>query len=197
MAALERADTVAKALIQDPASFHTLEVGRLVWQWEEGRELAPLSALLAELEPGQITTKPVATEYGFVIAQRLPPEAVQAVAPKVELPTPAEPDLAHFFDSISAADTRAFLREFAIRIQRELELTGATAEQLRALHDLDGRIADDTPYHLLMPVVESVLEGTRQLLAPNPYARYREVLSRDVGSILLGAPPDSPREQGF
>lgn len=172
-------------------------MGRLVWQWEEGRELAPLSALLAKLEPGQITTKPVATEYGFVIAQRLPPEAVHPVAPKVELPTPDQPDLAHFFDSISAADSRKFLHEFAIRIQQELELTGAAAEQLRALHDLDERIADDTPYHLLMPMVQSVLEGTRQLLATNTYARYREVLSRDVAGILLGAPPDSPREQGF
>ena len=98
---------------------------------------------------------------------------------------------------MSAADTRRFLHKLAMRIREELALTGTTAEQLRALHDLDGRIGDDTPYHVIMPLIDGVLEGTRQLLGATAYARYRSVLNRDVAAILLGAPADSPREQGF
>jgi hypothetical protein len=195
--AFAKAEAVAETLARDPSRFDVLDAGRLVWQWEEGRELGPLSVLLKELRPGQITAKPALSEYGFVIAQRLPPEPVRRLAPKLELPAPEQPDLAHFFDSISPADARKFLHRFAMRVRGELALTDATAEQLSALHDLEGRIADDTPYHVLMPLVDGVLEGARQLLGEDVYTRYRAVMNRDVAALLLGAPADSPREQGL
>ncbi len=192
-----QANAAATALARTPARFARWDAGHLVWQWEEGRELAPLTALLEPLDVGQITAKPVVTEYGFVVAQRLAPEPVEQLDWHTELPAPEQPDLARFFDYIEAANARTFLPMFATRVQQELGLTDAAAEQLRALHDVSGRLVDNTPYHVLMQVVGSVLEGTRQLLGEQGYATYRAVLNRDAADILLGAPADSPREQGF
>lgn len=191
------AEAAVRALARAPARLQDWDAGHSVLQWEEGKELAPLTDQLAQLQPGQITRKPVISEYGFVIAQRLPPDPVHRVEPEIDLPAPEQPDLAKFFETISAANARKFLPRFAARAQQELALTEPAFEQLRALHDVSNRISDDTPDRLLMPVVNSVLADTRRLLGEDAYGRYRTILNREIADILLGAPADSARERGF
>jgi hypothetical protein len=187
--ALQQAEAAARALARDPSRFDSWEARRLISQWTEGRELFALPPLLEDLQPGQITTKPAASEYGFVVAQRLPPLVpVEPPQPKVELPTPEVPDLLRFFDAISGADTKKFLRTFAARTRQELGLTGASAEQLLALHDLEGRIDDQTSSEARMQLVDGALDGARQLLGEGTYAQYRAILNRDVAGLLLESP---------
>jgi hypothetical protein len=91
----------------------------------------------------------------------------------------------------------SFLHTFAVQTLEDLALTTAAAERLRALHDLDGRIHDDTPNDVRLSLVHGILDGTRPLLGEDDYAHYRASLNRVVAELLLGAPADSPAERGF
>jgi len=97
--ALTKAESAAKLLAQDPTRFDKIFAEQMERQWEDGRELPTLSLRLAQLEFGQVTTEPTASEYGFLIAQRLEPEAIQPVAYEATLPAPTQPDAAPASDS--------------------------------------------------------------------------------------------------
>jgi hypothetical protein len=102
--ALAKANGVAQLLSRDPTRFNQLGAEQMERQWQEGREFATLSDQLHELAVGQISAKPAASEYGYLIAQRLEPEAVQSVEYLTELPSSSKTDFGPSFKAPMATD---------------------------------------------------------------------------------------------
>jgi hypothetical protein len=194
---LERANALAQSFAREPARFAEPSVRAAVLQWQDGRGIAGLSALLAGLQPGQVAPSALPSEFGPVIVQRLEPEPVEAKKFATELPAPEEPDVEHFLAGLEAEGSQSFLHALVERAGAELSLSGATAERLRELHELRGKVDDTSLLEARLAAFHGILEGTRQLLEPNGYARYRAELNRRVREQLLGAPADSLAEQGL
>jgi len=192
-----QADALARVLARDPARFAELSASAGIVQWEDGRGVPGLTAVLTGLRPGQVASSVVESEYGPVIAQRLELEPASPRAYKTDLPAPEQPDVEHFLAGLSGADSQAFLHDFAQQAGTQLGLIGAVADRLRTLHELQGRIDDDTLLEARLELFHGVLTGTQQLLGQAGYARYRAALNQRVKDVLLGAPADSLAERGF
>jgi PPIC-type PPIASE domain len=193
----ERANALAQSFAREPARFAEPSVRAGVLQWQDGRGIAGLSALLAGLQPGQVASSALLSEFGPVIAQRLEPEPIVPKAFATELPAPEQPDVEHFLAGLEPDGSQSFLRALAERARDELGLTGTTAQRLRELHELRGQVDDTSLLDARLAAFHGILEGTQHLLEPNDYTRYRADLNRRVREQLLGAPADSLAEQGL
>lgn len=194
---LERANVLAQSFAREPARFAEPSVPARVVQWQDGRGVAGLSALLAGLQPGQVASSALPSELGPLIVQRLEPEPVVPAVFKTELPAPEHPDVEHYLAGLEAEGSQSFLRALAEHTREELSLTGAMAERLGELHELRGQVDDSTLHPARLAAFRGILESTRQLLEPSGYARYRAELNRRVREQLLEAPADSLAEQGL
>lgn len=194
---LAEANALVKSLGGDPARFEQLAANAAVVQWEDGRGIPGLSLLLPALRPGEVASSAVHSEHGPVIAQRLEPVPVVAKQFATELPAPEQPDVVRFLGGLSASDAEGFLRATAEHTRATLALTDAAAERLRNVHELRGRLDDNTLPEARVALYHGILEDTRQLLPADLYARYRAALNEHVRDILLGAPADSPAELGL
>jgi hypothetical protein len=195
--ALAQAQAATKLLLRDPSQINSVGAARIVRQWEDARELPELGVQLERIPVGHITARPATSQYGFLVAQRLPPEPVEARTFRTELPAPEQPDLDSFVDSISPEDTRTFLRQFAGNVTGELDLSGPEADDLRSSHEVGERLPLDASDETRKQVVSSTMEATRKLLGARRFAIYRAALNRHVAHVLLNAPADSARERGF
>jgi hypothetical protein len=193
--ALASARAAAKIVAADPARFDELGPTR-VQQWQSGQELPALSVAFQQLEIGQFTPAPVTSEYGFLIAQRLAPEAGQPPRYTTELPAPSEPDVPHLFHDLSASEGAAFLSSLATEAQQLLGLADPVAPRLRALHEQGRRLDDNMPTTRL-GILNEIFDGTRELLGDELFARYRELLNRRAVAVLLGPAPDPRMDLGF
>jgi len=196
-AALARANLLADACSHGSACFETnvSQVGES--EWEEGRRFATLSAELKHLRPNQVTPTPVASEDGYIVAQRLPTKGEPVTTWKTELPTPTEADTLHFFTSLSNTDATGFLKEFAAHVVTDLALPSPKAEGLRKVHDIAGRASSDSSAQAQRALFEGVQAATRELLGDVTYARYRSALNRAVVATLLRGPADPHEELGL
>ncbi|HTV18805.1 MAG TPA: peptidylprolyl isomerase [Polyangiaceae bacterium] len=200
--AWEQASRAAQALAIDPSRFDEFGSGRIT-HWEEGRELHTLSTALGSVPIGKLTPEPVASEYGWLVAQRLDADAADANAAEphafqTELPSPERPDLPQFFHDISAQDVVTFMNSFARRLQGELGLSAEQAEQVRTIHDLGHRLDDIESLVTRRKVVEEAIAKTEQLVGdPELAARYRGSLEKAVASAILEQPADAPVDLGF
>lgn len=185
---LAQANQLLTSLASDPARFDQLAAGAAVDQWQEGRGIPGLTSLLPALRPGQLAPSAVESEYGPIIAQRLEPEPVIAKRFATELPAPDQPDVVRFLAGLSARAAETFLRATAEHARATLTLTDADAEQLRQVHELQGRVDADTGTTARLALYEGILEDIRQLLAADGYARYRADLNAQVRDTLLAAP---------
>jgi NIMA-interacting peptidyl-prolyl cis-trans isomerase 1 len=195
--AARNAEGVAQLIGQDPSRFDQLNTEIRVAQWQEGRQNHDLTAVLANLRPGQITRAPVESEDGFILARRLEAEPVPPASFATELPEPTEPGLERFLASRPPAAVRSFLREAAVRASRELELSSAFVQRFEALHDLDTRLRDETAPEARLAAFAEMLDGTRALLGEATYARYRSRLSHDAAALLLPETLDPDAELGL
>lgn len=186
---LAQANDAAQLLVQHPEQFQRLAADAPIEQWQDGRGIPGLSLLLPTLRPGQIAPVAVASEHGTIIAQRLEPEPAAAARRfATELPAPAQPDVLRFMGDLSAANAETFLQGLIGHLQTTLALSGEHVDQLRRVHDLGGRIADDTLPDVKLALYGDMLEQTRQVLPAEAYARYREELNAGARALLLGGP---------
>ena len=195
--ALARATEAAARLIGAPAPFEAPSAVQVVRQWEDGRELPMLSRLLRGLEIGGVTAEPAMSEYGFQVARRLAPEAIQSPRFDTELPDPSQPDLEQFLRGMPASNVADWLRACAVRAQHELALKDATAEQLRAIHDVGGRINAATSPEERNVLIERVFEQSKTLLGDVRYQRYRSTLNDVAMEQLLDDPEETAMDGGF
>jgi hypothetical protein len=194
---LAQANDLVKTLGGDPARFEQLAGGAGIAQWEEGRGIPGLSLLLPTLSPGQIAPSAVESEYGPVIAQRLEPEPVVAKSFAMELPAPEQPDVARFLANLQVADSQAFLVALVERARGVFSSGEPSAERLRALHELRGRLDDSSSFQGRLEVFRTIVEGARQLLTEQQYAWYRAQLSQGVRDVLLGPAADEASPLGM
>jgi hypothetical protein len=181
------ASTQALEFIREPQRFAALGERAFVLQWEEGRDNASLSAAFQTLPVGALTKVPVASEWGFIIAQRLDPESEAPVQYSTELPDPNEPDLFKFADALSPEGTQAFLSDLATDVQRELRLDAADAERLLRLHEVAGPL-ELASAETRFAALARVIDGCRSLLNAERFANYRAAFNRNVSTAILTAP---------
>ena len=96
-----------------------------------------------------------------------------------------------------ASNVADWLSACAVRAQHELALKDATAEQLRAIHDVGGRINEATSPEERNVLIERVFEQSKALLGDVRYQRYRSTLNDVAMEQLLDDPEETAMDGGF
>jgi PPIC-type peptidyl-prolyl cis-trans isomerase-like protein len=190
-ATLARLGEIARLLQLAPQRFEEFQAASCclgeVEQWEQGRDSAPMEHLLAGLEVGQIAAKPAKlSEMQYAVIQRRAPGPVAASEQCIDLPSPAEADIASFFLTTGQLD---LLQQSQQAAQRELNLNEDVRLAFAALHQIqpawDGAETVDARRQLLEKLGASLIA----LVGERDARRYHEILARHVERALLREGP--------
>jgi hypothetical protein len=187
---LARATTYAEQVAGDAERFAALR--REVCcaydqQWPEGRGTPALTLLLQKLGPGEVAKVPVQSEFNYVLARRI--DATTSVDPALhfELPVPERVALGFHFSNIQGSFLAVQLRRVAEKAGAELELDTEQWRRLLELHLLEKELDDGIPAAAgrRRALLDGLLDGVRQLIGEEKYARYGLLLDQHFRSYLL------------
>lgn len=152
--------------------------------WVEGRESAPVEQALARLAVGEIGREPVQTAASFRIIQRLEPEPSPPATFQLELPAPERADVEYL---VVHGGWLMVLDSARQEAERALHLDAERASRFTALHEIDEPMNAAADSDLKrVELYNNLQRQVSQLLGPEEYGRYVEIIERHFREKLVG-----------
>lgn len=188
----ERALAFAATLQKDPSQFEKLQgehCCRGTDRWSEGHGNAQITAEVASLGIGAISTTPLRMPGHYLIAQRLDPAIVCARdAPILELPAPATVDVDSVFAATDAAPLLAGIRQFAGLLVSQ-EMTDSERPVVEdALRSLDDGIVAAQDGAARVDAYRAALASLHDRLPEASYAKFTRAIQRWLSAQVREAP---------
>jgi hypothetical protein len=184
---LAKATEYALELRRSPARFaelSQLSCCEYPETWVDGRGSPPLTNALSRLQPGEIASEPIQSEYSYVIPKRIEPPPSQPIVASYELPEPRVPDI----QAVVGARDNAFLRTHLQSIGDEVLAADIwpkeVASRLATLHRSDQRFPAAGSPEVRLEAFRALLEEVKSLTGPSTYPRYVDLVNAHFERLL-------------
>jgi hypothetical protein len=180
------ASSIADTLQSEPSRFEEFQRQFCcsdVETWVEGRGHPLIEQALARLAPGEIGRELVEEGEAFRVIQRLEPQAIPPLDIQFELPVPERANIEYL---VAQAGWLMQLDEARQEAERVLSLDGERARRFGSLHDISGRMQAAGSKEGRAAVYHELQRQLEQLLGPEAYGRYVDIVERQLREKLIG-----------
>jgi hypothetical protein len=151
-------------------------------EWREGRDNPVYESTLARLSIGEVTREPVRTQDSYTVLVRRAPKSISETLANLDLPAPAEPDLAHL--ALTAAGPEPFERAAQAAVTR-LNLGAAEATRYAELTAVQTRLAELSDEDARYAAFRQLQADLGALLGAARYRQFEEQVGQSLAEFVI------------